>query len=438
MKHEFLQRLSTLITSCHVKYLNDIRGDNSNAFTRKRKITPLMLTCQMLNQKGRTQRYEIKNIMDNLGINEEISDVGFYKARMKYDPNALRLMHRDFLIQEYDSRKNQLQTYKNYFVLAIDGSDVILPSDIKSEKISAARYKGNAEVENMPVQCKISALCDVLNKLVLAIEIDEYKHDERDHAISLIKRIPKEYLEKVIIIFDRGYFSYILMDLLDELKIKYVMRLSHSALKIYQAKVEKNKVEHMDIKVTKASSNNFRDQPELREKIMSKTYSLRIAHIDAETIKEYLLTNLDSDEANIDSLKHLYHLRWGIETGYRDFKSNLKLEEFSGKKERLVIQDIYATMWFYNILSFFLMDEKIDKQKKYKYDMTINRNAAIGTLKNSFIIALFHPNESIRAKYIDIIDKNLSKYLVPSRPNRKYSREHKPKNHSKMSYRSNY
>ncbi|WP_418658343.1 hypothetical protein [Clostridioides difficile] len=46
----------------------------------------------------------------------------------------------------------------------------------------------------------------------------------------------------------------------------------------------------------------------------------------------------------------MYHLRWTIETSYNRLKNRMKLEKFSGFKEILIYQDIYADIWLYNLI----------------------------------------------------------------------------------------
>ena len=75
-----------------VIYLEDIREGNPQAFTRKRKTTPYTLMLQMFAQKGHSQFSELLNFYESLDQPLDISTVGFYKARMNYNPNAIKLI----------------------------------------------------------------------------------------------------------------------------------------------------------------------------------------------------------------------------------------------------------------------------------------------------------------------------------------------------------
>ena len=79
-----------------------IRGDDTSAFTRKRKVSTLQIVMQTLTQRGKTQRCEIRELSKSLGKNwvKDITDVGFYKARMKFNPNAMKAIADAYLDEE--------------------------------------------------------------------------------------------------------------------------------------------------------------------------------------------------------------------------------------------------------------------------------------------------------------------------------------------------
>ena len=88
-------------------YLEDIREGNPQAFTRKRKTTPLALMLQMFAQKGNSQFCELLNFYENQGKPLNISTVAFYKARMNYNPKAIQLMMTDYMSMIYEENDDQ-------------------------------------------------------------------------------------------------------------------------------------------------------------------------------------------------------------------------------------------------------------------------------------------------------------------------------------------
>lgn len=122
----------------------------------------------------------------------DISDVGFYKARIKYSPDAVKEMFEDFTDDETRIRKNEMRKFKSFHVFAIDGSELVLPSDTEFETIADIQPTAKAAPDNMPHMIKLSGLSDAYNHTIKRIAIDEYSHDERGHAIELLAASKKK------------------------------------------------------------------------------------------------------------------------------------------------------------------------------------------------------------------------------------------------------
>ena len=83
-------------------------------------------------------------------------------------------------------------------------------------------------------------------------------------------------------------------------------------------------------------------------------------------------------------------------------------------------------MLAFNILQSFIEDAQTElntqQQKKYKYEMKINKNMAVGFLKKTLIIILIEENKEKRNQMLDAMTKKIQKHLVPIRKNRTYPR----------------
>lgn len=444
-----VQRMSLKVYKRWYRKLNNycsemrdlIRGKNNKLFSRHRKITIKELLIQMLSQKGRTQREEVSSLFTALKRNDSMSDIGFFKARMKFNPEAIKQIAQRFVADEIIEHKAHLKTFKNYYVYAFDGTSITVPSNMKFDQIEKKNVVGKKGTENMPQIIKVSALADVLNHLLIKIEIDEYDHDERDHAITILNSLNNNNIDKAIFTYDRGYFSYELLNIMDDLGANYVFRLSKHALSKYQKLMEDANLsdQRYDVTLNKSNLNGIRNNEKLRNSILAKTYKVRICRIKLKDEDEWLVTNIPKNKISLKEMSNLYHLRWDIETAFRDMKKAFNIEEFSGRRERLVLQDIYAAMLVFNMTNLLISRRrKLINQNKYKHIMDINKNVATGIVKKYLIISLFENDNQKRKRSWKDIDTNIIKYLCPKRPNRTYSREHKPVNHSSMSYRLNY
>lgn len=127
---------------------------------------------------------------------------------------------------------------------------------------------------------------------------------------------------------------------------------------------------------------------------------------------ECLITNLTKEEFTTEEIKELCHLRWKIETSFRKLKYTIGLNYFHGKKEELVLQEIYSRVIMYNfsqIIAGHVITEKKNKKWKYKVDFkqaaSVCRKILTGKIKAKEIVKL-------------LVERN----MIPSRPDRAYER----------------
>jgi len=145
---------------------------------------------------------------------------------------------------------------------------------------------------------------------------------------------------------------------------------------------------------------------------------------------EILVTSLlDDQKYTRELLFELYNLRWGTEENNKYLKSIAELENFSGKSKLSVEQDFYATVFTCNIANM-LAQEALDEvnsvltDKGLKYEYTINKNIALGLLKDDLIQVLLSGQEL--HIFCNRVKQKMAKYLIPIRKNRKFPRKKSP------------
>lgn len=445
MKVNTLSEIGNFLNSNFNSYIDNIRGDNPNTFTRNRKVGPLPLLLQMFAQKGKTQFSELIDYYKEIDKPLDISTVGFYKARMNFNPEAIKLMSNDFICQHYENFGETLVKLNGYYITAIDGSDFIVPSTQENRETFGGPAGGNnSKPENNPAMGKMSTLYDCINKLILDVEIEKYKFNEKVMALNHITKLSNHSIGKTITIFDRGYYSIKLVDTMMENNQKFLFRLQKDHLKRYSNQLNCGEDKFFDVNYLKGTAKDYIDDLEFYNKILSTTYKLRFAKIlvtdNGANTEEILLTNLTDDEFDIDGLKELYHLRWDIETAYNCLKNRMKIEEFSGYRSQLIKQDIYSCVWLYNLINLFIIEANLKHeipQDRYTYKMKRNTNQSIGIVKSYFLRSLMFYESPERFKELDIVNILIKTTLVPIRENRKVIRGNS-KNKSRMSYRYTY
>ena len=86
----------------------------------------------------------------------------------------------------------------------------------------------------------------------------------------------------------------------------------------------------------------------------------------------------------VEDLKRLYGMRWGIETSFRDLKYTLGLSYLHSKKTEYILQEIFAKLTMYNFAEL-ITSHVVVKQKNRKYPYRINFAAAVHVCRNFFL-----------------------------------------------------
>ena len=134
----------------------------------------------------------------------------------------------------------------------------------------------------------------------------------------------------------------------------------------------------------------------------------------SDTSTETLITNLDSESFSVEELKQLYHLRWGIETSFRQLKYTVGLSLFQSKKVEYITQEIFARLTLYNFCE--LITSHVVIQKKHrKYIYQINFTAAVHICRQFLRGAVSPPQ----------VEALIKLHVVPIRPGRSTPRKAK-------------
>ena len=373
------------------------RKDPQN-FTRKRKLGFAEVLLIMLNFKTKSNALETYNFATEINESDPASRQAFEKARDNIKSSAFKEFFEDSVQMAVSADDAKL--FHGYRVGAIDGSTALLP---KSDEL-AKKYGSSTPVEGN-TYARISLCNDVLNGVVLDGEISDFSIGERKLAM---KHIEKDICPNMLYLFDRGYWSPELVAAICDRGQKFLMRLASNAI--------------LAISNSKETSGNHTIS------FNGKKYVLRYYKFELSSGEiEYLLTNLEREEVSDRELVDLYHLRWGIETKYDELKNRLQFEGLSGKSVNIVEQDFYASLIVMNMTGFAIAaaDAKVQekhKEKNNKHACKPNGNMAVGILKNRFIKAIIEDDPLLQANMIDKLINDISRFVIPIKPDRHYPR----------------
>lgn len=103
-----------------------------------------------------------------------------------------------------------------------------------------------------------------------------------------------------------------------------------------------------------------------------------------ETTYETILTNLPP-EITAEILKELYHLRWGIETSFRELKYAIGLNAFHSKNYDFILQEIWSRLLLYNFCEMITSKVAISQKANRVYGYQVNFTNAIFICRKFFI-----------------------------------------------------
>jgi hypothetical protein len=308
--------------------------------------------------------------------------------------------------------KSCKSTWHGFLVFAIDGTKIALPQD--EDKVLLNHYGGTGANASSPT-AQGSIMYDILNNVIYDALITPLSVDERTLAIRHLKNVLANISskKKILIIFDRGYPSFELIKILEDLGIKYLMRVKTKFNTGIDAQSEP------DGYVRLAKDGEFLDVRVIK-------FTLDSGEL------EMLITNIDDGRLGVNAFKKLYFMRWSIETKYDFVKNKLQLENFTSRTIKGVKQDFYTIMYLTNVAAAAAHDAQLKADaarlgKNNKYEYCVNMNELIGILKDRFIAALLVDSDEKRTKVIEDILNEIASNVVPNRSNRSVERNPNPR-----------
>jgi hypothetical protein len=272
-------------------------------FSRKRNLVFEELIYFVMGNLGTSFDFEVLNFSANREMT--VSTAAVCKARDKIKFTAYEDIFRTSAKQIPVTN-----TYKGYRLTAYDGMKGELPrtkelmnASNTSEKMTYPQFHAIAEY-------------DVLNCCYTNAIFKLGTADEREAAIELIEK--HEHEGKEIFLYDRGFPSLRIIQLLEKSGKGYVMRVSKSFLREvneFGKSSAKDKTIQIIYDKRRAATNRVSGEG------LPYSFKLRCVRIEPNSGEdEILVTNLDESEFSRKDIGELYNLRWKIETGFLHLK----------------------------------------------------------------------------------------------------------------------
>ena len=391
-------------------------------FTRNRKLPFDKVLSLLLKMGGHSLRDEI---LDNLCFTDLPASVSaLVQQRSKIRPEAF-----EYLFRRFSKLSEKPKLYKGYRLLAVDGTDLQFtanPSDPQSY------FPGSGGQMHYSF-LHLNALYDLSSHCYLDAVVQ--KRREANENAALIQMVDRlEIKDPAIVIADRGYEAYNILDHITQRNWFYLIRVRDSRSIISPLSLPEGEFDiPIQIYLTRSQTNHTKQllrnypgiyrylpstvtldslPPECKELYPLSFRVVRFHTSDTNTVT--LITNLDAGSFPMDELKYLYHLRWDIETSFRQLKYTVGLSLFQSKKVEHVTQEIFARLTMYNFCELITSHVVIQKKRR-KYVYQTNFTAAVHICRQFLRGAVAPPN----------VETLISSYTVPIRPGRSTPRKTK-------------
>lgn len=348
-------------------------------FTRKRKIDFGTFMKFTLGMSGRSMNKEILDFFD-FSTNAP-SNSAYNQQRSKVLPEAF-----EFLFHEFTSNLVLNDRFHGYRLIACDGSNISIASNPKDTETRVRSNQFDTNVNRL----HLNALYDLMNRSYLDVEVQNWADYNEFYACrQMIDRSRLE--EKTILIADRGYENYNIFAHVEEKNWKYLIRVKDitsngivSGLGIAENgtfdKYVSLTLTRTQSKAKKTKDYKFMPTCQRFDYIpigSTKEYTLHFRVVRfpiADGSYETIITNLEKDEFSSDYIKEMYHLRWGIETSFRELKYSVGLINFHAKKVEYIKQEIFARLTMYNYCEAIITQiiiKQTQKTKVYQVNFTV-------------------------------------------------------------------
>lgn len=390
-------------------------------FSRNRKLS-FETVIQLLLSMGGNSIYTELLEFSGYDVNT-VTTSAFVQQRNKILPFAF-----EFMLNDFTNSLQETRLYQGYRMLAVDGSDLHIatnPKDVDTYFQNAQDIKGFNLLH-------LNAMYDLCNKLYVDAFVQSGKKQNEHKALTeMVDR--SDFTDKVIVIADRGYESYNNFAHIEQKGWNYVIRVKDVASNGILAALLLPDKEEFDIEIrrtlTRKQTNEIKAHPEIYRFMPQNStfdyldlYKKKFYPISFRVVRfrisdnsyETIITNLDDINFPVEEIKKIYHMRWGIETSFRELKYAIGLTNFHAKKVEYIVQEIYARMIMYNFCEMITLHVIIN-QTDTRYIYQVNFTVAIQICRYFFRCC----NNAVPPDVEALIQKN----ILPVREGRKDQRK---------------
>lgn len=370
--------------SCHWLFTKNPNTD----FSRKKKWSFEDVMKFIITMEGKSLKDELLEYFDF--NNDTPSNSSFNQRRDQILPEAFEFLFREFT----DFYSTKSITYKNFRLLACDGSDLCIAHNPNDETTYFQSLPGTKGFN----QLHLNALYDLCARTYVNAIIQPARLENENRAMCELIDSYKG-IKNTIFIADRGFENYNIFAHIEQTGAFYLIRakdlLSNGIVASMKKQLPKDKKifdAEVSITLTRKQTNKVKANPDKYRIIMKATafdyldlycnqfyeMKMRIVRFPiSEDTYECIITNLPQDIFSAEEIKRLYHMRWGIETSFRELKYAIGLTSFHSKKTEYIKQEIWARLILYNFCEIITTSVVVHQKTTRKHLYQLNYTRAI-------------------------------------------------------------
>jgi hypothetical protein len=404
------------ILSSTLKLLQDHEHFHSDKFSKELK-----------RNKDRAKKKKKGNKHNPYGTDgNQVTEEAFAKAR-KNLPLDFWLALLLLLVERFEAEHRNSMRFRQFRLLAIDGTRLALPNEKPLRDFYGTAKNGSGQ---HTAQAQMVLLQSPLTRLPVAYQLDSLKVGE----VTMARKLSSHLRNDDLVLLDAGYCSYGLMWDIQNRGASFCMRVRFG-LNLRTQRC----LQGQDDKLVRWTPKDSRGQ--WRKEGLSRSINLRLIQYRIpgfQTIK--LLTNVLSPQVlsfddfsrlttNPDVARKLmpgvYHLRWQIETTYREMKVVQQME--GGLRSKIPASIAYEVAG--HVLLYLLIRwTMVEAAEKYGLDpLRISFQNAVRELMLIWPTMVVSSPEWVEKTLWPRLLERIAAVTVPLRPGRSYPRNKKKK-----------
>ena len=353
---------------------------------------------------------------------QPISASSFSDARKKLDEDIFKVLNQR-VIEAHDKLaepNDQPYQWLNHRLFAVDGSKLNLPRELIDKG-----YRTPSEDAYYP-QGLLSCLYQLKSKI--PYDFDLVSHgNERQCALAHLKTLTTGD----VVVYDRGYFSYAMLYYHLQRGVHPIFRLQKNTFKAIDD--FRNSTQTDQIITLLPAKDTQRSMSKQYPDIQFEPLTIRLIKYTLAGHTYCIGTTLIDERYTIEALKEVYHARWGIEELYKISKNMIIVDDFHGRSERTVKQELFAHFVLITMsrhcanesedLLTSLLNLKADEVEP-EQKRQINFKNCLATVSRHLEDIMFVPARCIK-KVMDEIVGSISRHHQKVRSGRSYVRKSK-------------